>query len=216
MEKRFFQTSSGMKMPYVFYRHGEKTGEKLPMIVYLHGTDGCGDDPQRIFDIQTMVSYIVEGKMTIEKDMVLLTPQCPVDMNWDKVSEETVELIHHVIETENVDPDRVSLIGCSLGGMGTFSIGIKHPELFSALVPVCGSIKEPERCKVLTSMPVRIFHGTEDTGMGFSVVDAARVINEAGGNCELNMLEGHGHEIRWVYYDKDFDIVNWMIAQKRK
>ena len=214
MEKRFYKTQSGETMPYVFYRRGEKT-ERLPMIVYLHGTDGCGSNPQRILDIQTMASYIEGGKLVITDDMILLTPQCPEGHRWSDVMPQVKELIEYMVETENADPGRISLTGCSLGGMGTFSLAIEYPELFSAAGPVCGSIKEPEKAAAMAVMPVRIFHGTEDTGMGFSVVDAAKVITDAGGNCELNMLQGEGHEIRHVYYDEDGALYKWMIAQKR-
>ena len=215
MEKRFYKTDSGFTMPYVFYRHGEKT-QKLPMIVYLHGTDGCGDDPQRILDIKTMASFIESGKLAITDDMILLTPQCPTEHRWSDVMPQVKELIEYMVESENADPDRISLTGCSLGGMGTFSLAIEYPRLFSAAVPVCGSIKDPEDAAVMAAMPVRIFHGTEDTGMGFSVVDAAKVISEAGGDCRLNMLQGEGHEIRHVYTDDNGALYKWMIEQKRK
>jgi pimeloyl-ACP methyl ester carboxylesterase len=38
----------------------------------------------------------------------------------------------------NVDADRVYLTGLSMGGMGTWYIGLLHPDLFAAIVPVCG------------------------------------------------------------------------------
>ncbi|MCQ2565974.1 MAG: prolyl oligopeptidase family serine peptidase [Clostridia bacterium] len=214
MEKRFFKTSNGFDMPYVFYRQGSADGAKLPAIVYLHGTDGCGSDPQRIFEIETMASQITNGKLTIDGDMILLTPQCPEGQRWSDRMAEVKELIEFIIETENADPDRISLTGCSLGGMGTFSIAIEYPQLFAAAVPVCGSIKNPQDAAAMSVMPVRIYHGTEDHGMGFSVVDAARVITEAGGDCQLTMLQGEGHEIRHVYYDRG--LAEWMISQKRK
>ena len=34
-------------------------------------------------------------------------------------------------------PDRISLTGLSMGGGGTWQIGLRHPELFAALAPVC-------------------------------------------------------------------------------
>lgn len=214
MEKRFYRTSSGFNMPYLFYRQGPADGDKLPVIVYLHGTDGCGSDPQRLLEIETMASQLVSGKLTIDGDMILLTPQCPEGHRWSDAMKEVRDLIGFIIETENADPDRISLTGCSLGGMGTFSLAIEYPQLFSAAVPVCGSIKTPEDAAVMSVMPVRIYHGTEDHGMGFSVMDAAKVITKAGGDCRLIMLPGEGHEIRHVYYDRG--LAEWMITQKRK
>lgn len=38
-------------------------------------------------------------------------------------------------------------------------------------MPVCGSV-DPLSCALLTKMPVWIFHGELDRGMGFSVIQA--------------------------------------------
>ncbi len=37
-----------------------------------------------------------------------------------------------------IDPDRTYLTGLSMGGEGTWHIGLRHPDLFAAIVPVCG------------------------------------------------------------------------------
>ena len=38
----------------------------------------------------------------------------------------------------NVDPARLLLTGLSQGGHGAWVLGARHPELWAALVPVCG------------------------------------------------------------------------------
>ena len=37
----------------------------------------------------------------------------------------------------NVDPDRVHLTGLSMGGGGTWQIGLRHPDRFASISPVC-------------------------------------------------------------------------------
>ena len=214
MQKSFFTTPEGAKMGYILYRQGEKKAG-APLLVYLHGGDGRGEDPDLFHSMQCLVQFIDNGTVTIPEGAVVLSPQCGEESNWAKEGEVLKALIDQLIVAEELDPKRISLTGVSLGGMGTFTMGVAYPDFFSCLMPVCASVK-PETCSVLTDVPVRIFHGTEDHGMGFSVKEAHEVIKAAGGSSELNMLEGHGHEIRWIYQDKEMGLLEWMVAQKRK
>ena len=188
--------------------------EMLPLIVYLHGTDGCGDDPDSILHIQSLPSYSAENKLIYEDKILILAPQCPMGKHWRDIADEVGELIKEVARKNCVDVRRISLTGASLGGMGTFELGIRFPEIFSCLVPVCGSV-DPEACSVLKQQPVWIFHGELDTGMGFSVIEANEVINKAGGQSRIELLKGEGHEIRWIYYANKYDVINWMIRQRK-
>lgn len=212
MEKKSTTTSHVKEMGYICYRPVESKEEKLPLIVYLHGKDGCGSNIDKLLQIEGIPYYIDNGQ--IYPNAVVIAPQCPSGSNWTKLADDVMQLIEQVIEEENIDTSRISLTGASLGGIGTFNIAIKNPTFFSAVVPVCGSVNAAN-CNVLTDVEVKIFHGTLDTGMGFSCKTAAQVITDNGGSCELNMLEGEGHEIRHVYVDEEYDLINWMIAQQR-
>jgi dienelactone hydrolase len=60
-------------------------------------------------------------------------------MGYDGLGQEDVlRVIADVKRAYKVDQARVSLTGLSMGGGGTWTIGLEHPELFSALAPVCG------------------------------------------------------------------------------
>lgn len=213
MEQKSTSTSKVSSLGYWTYRPESSKEESKALVVYLHGLDGCGSNLDKLLQIEGIPYYIQNGD--IYPDAVVIAPQCPSGTNWTKLSSDVMQLIEQVIETENIDRSRISLTGASLGGIGTFNIAIENPNYFSAVVPVCGSVNAA-RCNVLTNVPVKIFHGTLDTAMGFSCKTAAQIISDNGGSCELNMLQGEGHEIRHVYVDREYDLVNWMIAQQRK
>ncbi|HVR01182.1 MAG TPA: prolyl oligopeptidase family serine peptidase [Polyangia bacterium] len=60
-------------------------------------------------------------------------------MGWDGLGEEDVlRVLADVRRAYKIDPRRISLTGLSMGGGGTWTIGLRHPELFAALAPVCG------------------------------------------------------------------------------
>ena len=214
MQECVFETKSGRRLDYLLYRTAEEGRAALPLIVYLHGADGRGDDIKTLLRIESIPRYIEEGKVCLPRDAMVIAPQCPAGMNWAKLADEVVELVQYAVSELGADARRVSLTGVSLGGMGTFDIAIKYPEVFSCLVPVCASV-DAKQCAVLAVLPVWIFHGELDTGMGFSAVEANAVIQNAGGNCKLTLLPGEGHEIRWIYYSEQFHIMDWMLAQQR-
>jgi poly(3-hydroxybutyrate) depolymerase len=60
-------------------------------------------------------------------------------MGYDGLGEQDVlRVLADVRRAYKIDPARVALTGLSMGGGGTWTIGLRHPELFSALAPVCG------------------------------------------------------------------------------
>jgi acetyl esterase/lipase len=66
----------------------------------------------------------------------------------------------------NVDADRTYLIGQSMGGGGTWHIGMKYPDIWAALAPMAPAIySSPD---VLASLrdrlpPIMVIHGDADT-----------------------------------------------------
>ena len=59
-------------------------------------------------------------------------------MGYDGLGgDDVMRVIADVRRAYDVDPERISLTGLSMGGGGTWQIGLRHPELFAALAPVC-------------------------------------------------------------------------------
>jgi poly(3-hydroxybutyrate) depolymerase len=52
--------------------------------------------------------------------------------------DDVMRVIADVRRAYPIDPDRITLTGASMGGGATWAIGLRHPELFAALAPVCG------------------------------------------------------------------------------
>ena len=74
--------AGGNRLGYLFYEPGGQAQEPLPMIVYLHGTDGCGADPTRLLEIESLPQYLESGRIAL-KNAALLAPQCPAGSNWE-------------------------------------------------------------------------------------------------------------------------------------
>jgi predicted peptidase len=76
-----------------------------------------------------------------------------------------------------VDGKRIYLMGHSMGGYGTWSIAMNHPDVFAALAPVSGG-GDPAGLEKIRSIPEFVVHGSADTVVPVKnsqiMVDAAK------------------------------------------
>ncbi len=84
--------------------------------------------------------------------------------NLGDLSEKDVMNVLGIVRDEfNVDPNRVYLMGHSMGGGGTWHLGIKYPEIWAGLGPVAPAIyASPDALEAITHIPVIVVQGTED------------------------------------------------------
>jgi len=135
-------------------------GKHWPLILFLHGAGERGSDvwkvtkhgPPKIDTEQANFPFIV------------VSPQCPEGKIWS--NDLLLALLDELENQYAVDTRRVYLTGISMGGFGTWSLGLSHPERFAAIAPICGGGEFitpylADKSK-LTSLPVWAFHGGRD------------------------------------------------------
>ena len=83
---------------------------------------------------------------------------------------EAASFAQYVEKEYRVDTNRVYLTGMSMGGAGTWSLGLTQAKRFAAIAPICGNVKPdflkkltPEQTEAIKSLPVWAFHGAKDT-----------------------------------------------------
>ncbi len=76
---------------------------------------------------------------------------------------DVLRVIEEVRSRYSIKPDAVFLTGASKGGQGTWEIGLKHPELFSAIAPVCGATGLARQlAEGALRVRVHAYHGVQD------------------------------------------------------
>lgn len=189
----------------------ETVTEDLPLLIYLHGAGERGTNIDHIY--RHGIPKLIRNGRQIEA--YVLCPQCPAEFVWNNVICELKSLIDAVVAKWNIKPDRICITGGSMGGFGTWEMGLTYPNFFSAIAPVCGGGMS-WRCGRLASLPVKAYHGTADDVVPIVyselMVDA---INAVGGHAELVRLDGrdHGQGINEPY--TDLDLIDWILAQRR-
>ena len=153
------------------------TSARWPLILFLHGSAFRGTDPM-VVGTHGLPRLLQGGDdlsaaecaigAEIAATFAVVAPQCRDYEVWDDAA--VLALLEDIGSELNVDARRVYLTGLSMGGFGTWSVGLRHPERFAAIVPICGGgrladvvAETPARRAALPRLGVWAFHGAKDT-----------------------------------------------------
>ena len=183
--------------------------ERLPLLIYLHGAGGRGHDLHVV-----RVPYTAEKFCRDRgKRLLIAAPLCEYD-SWYCCFSELIAWVRFIAAQPYVDPDRVFIMGSSMGGYAAWTMLMCTPELFAAGAVVCGG-GMAWNCGRMKHIPIRAFHGELDTAVLPSenkrMVDA---VNACGGHAEMILFPGVGHNA-WNPALLETDLIDWLLAQTR-
>lgn len=161
-----------------------------PLLIVLHGSGGT---PQPLAELYKDTAN--------ELGMVLVVPAAlrpwGDGFGWtfrDESEWMVLHLIDRLAESHNIDRDRVYLAGFSQGANVTLAVGLKHPDKFAGLFPVCGHY-ESDVMPITESEsppPVYLMIGSRDPFVQ-TFRDAVGPLKDAGFPVRLRVLQGVGH-----------------------
>ena len=106
-------------------------------------------------------------------------------------------------------------MGASMGGYGTWQLAMSLPELFAAIVPICGGGMYWNASR-LVNIPIWAFHGGKDTTVfkeeSIKMVDA---VNKCGGNAKITIYPENGHDA-WSDTYKNPEVFHWLLSNTNK
>lgn len=220
-----FTDDAGTTLPYRLFTPGDATGDRpLPLILYLHGGAGAGTDNQRQLaggNRFGSVGWTTDERQATHPTFVV-APQLPGAKPWsgggrDAMSPHgraAVALVEHLLDTQAIDPDRVYVTGPSRGGLGSWDLLAKRPDLFAAGAPLCGR-GDPARAEAMRNIPIWAFHGDQD---GVIDVEGSRAVVEAlralGAPIRYTEYPDVAHDV-WSLAYPDPALADWLFAQRR-
>ena len=191
-----------------------KTGDRYPLLVFLHGAGQIGDDNE--VQLLGLPEQLAETTWRARFPCFVLAPQCPAQSYWTNLNQELLELIHQTVKQYSIDQRRVYLTGLSMGGYGCWSLAATEPELFAAVVPICGG-GNPSSARRLLETPIWAIHGDKDEAVPVEESQMiVQAIQEAGGRkIRYTELKGVGHNSWTQSYRNPHGVIEWMFVQKR-
>ena len=206
--KRIEFREADWEFPFVAYAPSNMR-DGLPLIIQLHGAGerGEGKEDLSLVDVHGF-SAVIKDK---EIDAIVVMPQCPINEFWAGRVESLYSFVKKITEYFKADESRVSLTGLSMGGFGTWFLSMAHPELFSAIAPVCGGGMGWNASRL--TMPVWAFHGDADATVDiFHSNEMIRALEKLGRNPKYTVYKGMGHSIQKNAFS--MELLNWLISHK--
>lgn len=193
---------------------GLERGEgKWPLLLWLHGRSLRGDDTDRLKRYGPPAILARGGALPF----VVVAPQLPEDGGWYDL-DPVVALVDEIVARYPVDPDRVYLLGFSMGGGGAWRMAFDHGDRFAAMIAIAAHTPAPtpERVLAVSRLPFLAIHGTEDRRVPLApartMADALAAIGAAA--FEFRMVPGADHS-RLERLTRDDELYAWLLGHRR-
>ncbi|HWB65403.1 MAG TPA: peptidase [Mycobacteriales bacterium] len=126
-----------------------------------------------------------------DRHAICVTPlgRGPDGNYWDYAELDFWQVWHAVAKAYRLNPNRTILSGYSMGGIGTNSLAMAHPDLFAKAVSLAGGIGTDPSVVNLRWIPTYLAGGLAD--------ELVPVTLEAA---EANQLAALGNRFRWLLY----------------
>lgn len=155
----------------VRYSHPEHNGEyiidasaagsgKVALWISLHGGgQGSGDPGANAPRLGGVPGAAIKVYPAVKQK---------TDTAWNTEREErwVLELIQGLRRSFDIDTNKIYLVGHSMGGFGTWSIGCNHADMFAGLAPMAGGLFPREIIANLKNTPIYFYHSTDDKQVG--------------------------------------------------
>jgi predicted peptidase len=223
MEAKTF-TSTGtkpIKVEYLLYLpKGYQTNSttRWPLMIYLHG---AGERSDNVFGVtwHGPPKLVRQGH---NPPFIIVAPLCPPKQWWGDTK--LLHLLNAVEKEYRVDTNRVYLTGMSMGGSGTWSLGLTQAKRFAAIAPICGNVSPnflkkltPEQIEAIKSLPVWAFHGAKDTtALPAASEQMVKALMTMGSTNVFFTKYSNADHDSWTETYKSQGFYQWLLKQKRK
>jgi len=222
--------------PYSYYVYKPSgyadDGPEYPLLVFLHGWNpNLGNEPLENVLRQGPPKLIEANRWNPKFPFIVVSPQLG-SSDWRPYK--THALIEHLMESYQVNRERIYLTGLSLGGGGCwYYAGEIENNYLAAMVPISAS-GSPHLLDNLTKIPLWAFHGGLDQTVkayeNYGSVPLVEAINQKNPKvrARLTVYSNLGHNAWSMTYDGsglnyssqtydtfDMDIYEWMLAYKK-
>lgn len=214
-QRHYYFGEAGVEMPYRLYvPEGYDPDVPMPLVVALHGYSGTqnyffslSDDLPGQLDAHGFIfvapmgynrgSWYGGGGPATRGAGAVNTADIVVrnGLSVTELGEMDVMNVVRIVQSEyNTDPARTYLMGHSMGGAGTWYIGQKYLDMWTAIAPMSGTgLFSTVDVDVMKHIPVMVAVGGEETGQLEASRTTVQEINAAGGTAVYLELEGQGH-----------------------
>jgi hypothetical protein len=127
---------------------------------------------------------------------------------------DVIHVLDYIESNWNIDADHIHLLGGSMGGQGTFRMGIQYPHRFASARPTCGFASHLAYGNLVT-LPVYATHSDDDYVVPIALAGGPMErLQELGGQAIFDQTTGFGHAV-WSYTEGNNRSDIWFRQQTR-
>ena len=235
-KKQLFTVGKDTLKYRILYPRNFSEHKKYPVILFLHGAGERGNDNK--------TQLVHGGDLFLKKDIrekfpsIVIFPQVPKDDYWANVEVErdvhpfkldfhqqgaptrslslAMKLMDSITSKKFVNKNKIYVAGLSMGGMGTYEILSRKPNMFAAAIAICGAADSSIVKKYQPNLDIWIFHGLKDDIVNPKyAMTMARVINSYGGNAKLSLYPNDNHN-SWDSALAEPNLLPWLFSKSKK
>jgi enterochelin esterase-like enzyme len=218
-------TLDGSDQPYGLYIPPKfNPHKKYPLVISLHGAGSNHRlNLRRVFGKSNGPGES-DAKASLvfpplpEEDYIVASPLALGTMGYQGAPElEVFQVLADVEKRFPIDLDRVYLTGLSMGGGGTFWLGLTRPDIWAAIAPCCPAT--PAETSIYApnglNLPVHVFQGGADPVVNpQGTRDFVQKLKDLGTSVEYTEYPGVQHN-SWENAYKDGQVFTWFSQFKR-
>lgn len=232
-KQKTFTGSTGTTLNYRELKPANPdSNQTYPLVLFMHGAGERGSDNTKQL---LHGSRMFENPVNQEKyPAFVLFPQCPENEFWayperpaslspdgmpvfekpTPLIQTVAELVSNYLNMPEVDKNRVYVIGMSMGGMATYDLASRYPEIFAAAIPICGTVN-PNRLQTIKDVKFRIYHGDADDIVPVEGSrQAYKSLKSTGNEVEYFEFPGINHN-SWTPAFNQPDFMDWLFSQSK-
>jgi predicted peptidase len=184
-----FTLKSGTLLRYTLSIPREfSPGQPIPLVIALH----YGGTVTPWYS-KGYLNILVEPALR-KLNAIIAAPDCP-GKGWNNPTSEAavLELLDYIKTHYSIDDRRLLVTGFSMGGIGTWHMVARHPRLFSAAIPMSGTVGQ-ETVKKIKDTPVYVIHSKQDEFFPFKQVEEmVQILKDRGVPVQLELVAGISH-----------------------
>ena len=162
--------------------------QPMPLVLALHYGGTVTPWYSKVY-----LNILVEPALR-KLNAIIAAPDCP-SKGWNNPSSEAavLELLEHIKANYSVDEERMLVTGFSMGGIGTWHMVARHPHLFSAAIPMSGTVGL-ETVNRIQDTPFYVIHSRQDEFFPYKqVVEMVQILKDKGAAVQLQLVDGISH-----------------------
>jgi len=211
-KKAYLSKVDNTLQPYeVFVPSNYDKSKSFPLIIALHG---MGGDENSYFAAYAQGAFKLEAE---KRGYIVACPKGrkPASMYLGDAEKDVMDVLAEMRRDYNIDPDRIYMTGHSMGGYGTWSVAMSHPDVFAAIAPISGGSNTPAGMAKIAHIPQLVVHGDTDPTVP---VERSRTMVAEGKKlgAEIKYIEVPGGDHGSVVAPNFPAVFEWFDTHRRK